>query len=72
MVEGEEPYEDVLVQLLALRSAVNRILALYLAEGLETLLLGSSSARENEDDNEALKEGLERLKRSLALVLKRS
>ena len=63
MVEREESYDDVLVQLMALRSAVNRIIALYLARGLEEALPSSE---------ESLRQGLERLKRSLALVLKHS
>lgn len=66
MVEREEAYDDVLVQLMALRSAVNRIIALYLTRGLEEALPSS------EDSEEPLQQGLERLKRSLALVLKHS
>ena len=65
MVEREESYDDVLVQLMALRSAVNRIIALFLEQGLEASL-------PPEEDAEAVREGLERLKRSLALILKHS
>ncbi|GEM_PF-3105968 len=91
MVESGEAYDDVLVQLMALRSAVNRILALYLVQEMESLLRGAaegagsgdatasplspsspSEPRERAPDTEALERGLERLKRSLTLVLKRS
>jgi len=65
MVEREESYDDVLIQLMALRSAVNRVIALFLEQGLEASLPSG-------EDAEAVREGLERLKRSLALILKHS
>jgi len=59
MIEREEPYDDVLVQIAAVKSALDQV-TVHLLEGLLKSCVDA--------DEEALK----RFKNSLALVLKRS
>jgi DNA-binding FrmR family transcriptional regulator len=64
MIEREEPYDDVLVQIAAVKSALDQV-TVHL---LEALLQSCIERFIAERDEEALK----RFKDSLALVLKRS